>query len=164
MLKHNVLEISGDTLEVVHTIVVLQRFLNRLRMLRVILDSESIFGDAEIKVAYISVVSVSNWNAAHRELVNTSETYLNLSLRTLLKKVYGCFPRILGKGDYASRGWQPFLRNRYLINLLSDTSAPSAQFNSLIIDASSLIAPITPLLTQLTYEGSSTSLLVQKLS
>lgn len=51
MLKHNVLEISGDTLEVVHTIVVLQRFLNRLRMLRVILDSESIFGDAEIKVS-----------------------------------------------------------------------------------------------------------------
>jgi hypothetical protein len=49
ILKHSGLERSGDTLEVVHTIVVLQRIFNRLRML--ILDSESIFGDAEVKVS-----------------------------------------------------------------------------------------------------------------
>lgn len=49
ILKHSGLERSGDTLEVVHTIVVLQRLLDRLRML--ILDSESIFGDAEAKVS-----------------------------------------------------------------------------------------------------------------
>jgi hypothetical protein len=47
--KHSGLERNGDTLEVVHSIVVLQRILNWLRML--ILDSESIFGDAGVKVS-----------------------------------------------------------------------------------------------------------------
>jgi hypothetical protein len=49
ILNYSGLERSGGTLEVVHTVVVLQRFPNRFRTL--ILDSESIFGDAEVKVS-----------------------------------------------------------------------------------------------------------------
>jgi hypothetical protein len=49
ILKHSSLERSGVTLEVVHTGVVLQCLLNRLRTL--IFDSESIFSDAEVKVS-----------------------------------------------------------------------------------------------------------------
>jgi hypothetical protein len=46
------------------------------------------------------------------------------------------------------RGWQPFLRYRYLINLL-----PRQTHLHHLNRSSLLIAPIAPILTQLAYEG-----------
>ncbi|KAG0707596.1 Sec1-like protein [Suillus ampliporus] len=127
-----------------------------------ILEEEGILGDITISSYNLQfipiaddVISLENDNAFKELWVDGDETVIFDSALALnsLQKVYGRFPRILGKGDYASR----------LATLLtkslpeqpspsSDTSILSAPFDSLII-IDRTVDMITPLLTQLTYEG-----------
>lgn len=127
-----------------------------------ILEEEGILGDITISSYNLQfipiaddVISLENDNAFKELWVDGDETVIYNSALALnsLQKVYGHFPRILGKGDYASR----------LATLLtkslpdqpspsSDSSTPSAPFDSLII-IDRTVDMITPLLTQLTYEG-----------
>ncbi|KAG1774000.1 Sec1-like protein [Suillus placidus] len=127
-----------------------------------ILEEEGILGDITISSYNLQfipiaddVISLENDNAFKELWVDGDETVIYNSALALnsLQKVYGRFPRILGKGDYASR--LATLLTKSLPEQpspLSDPSIPSALFDSLII-IDRTIDMITPLLTQLTYEG-----------
>lgn len=75
-----------------------------------------------------------------------------------IQKKYGLFPRIIGKGDNARRLMELLLRMRSEAAAEESTAAsrlgmmPSATIDSLII-IDREVDMVTPLLTQLTYEG-----------
>ncbi|KAG2155689.1 Sec1-like protein [Suillus clintonianus] len=127
-----------------------------------ILEEEGILGDITISSYNLQfipiaddVISLENDNAFKELWVDGDETVIYNSALALnsLQKVYGRFPRMLGKGDYASR--LATLLTKSLPDQpspLSDSSIPSAPFDSLII-IDRTVDMITPLLTQLTYEG-----------
>jgi hypothetical protein len=127
-----------------------------------ILEEEGILGDITISSYNLQfipiaddVISLENDNAFKELWVDGDETVIYNSALALnsLQKVYGRFPRILGKGDYASR--LATLLTKSLPDQpspLSDPSIPPAPFDSLII-IDRTVDMITPLLTQLTYEG-----------
>ncbi|KAG2050639.1 Sec1-like protein [Suillus hirtellus] len=127
-----------------------------------ILEEEGVLGDITISSYNLQfipiaddVISLENDNAFKELWVDGDETVIYNSALALnsLQKVYGRFPRILGKGDYASR--LATLLTKSLPDQpspLSDSLIPSAPFDSLII-IDRTVDMITPLLTQLTYEG-----------
>jgi hypothetical protein len=84
-----------------------------------------------------------------------------------IQKLFGSFPRIIGKGDCASVSLSELMNldvriehtqrlaqllNRQPFPASEDPSVPSDRFDSLII-LDRKVDMITPLLTQLTYEG-----------
>ncbi|KAJ7922921.1 Sec1-like protein [Mycena leptocephala] len=93
------------------------------------------------------VISLENDNAFKEIWVDGDETVIYDSAQALLtlEKLYGLFPRIVGKGDHAA-------------HLPSDSSSPdtlltqSEKIDSLIV-LDRRVDMVTPLLTQLTYEG-----------
>jgi len=93
---------------------------------------------------------------AFKELwVDGDETAVYSSALALvtLQKLYGSFPRIVGKGNYAARLATLLTRSLPEQGTLEpDPSAASAPIDSLII-LDRHVDMITPLLTQLTYEG-----------
>ncbi|KAJ7805145.1 Sec1-like protein [Mycena olivaceomarginata] len=101
------------------------------------------------------VISLENDNAFKEIWVDGDETVIYDSAQALLtlEKLYGLFPRIVGKGDSAAR-----LATLLTRHLPSDFTTPdtlleqSEQIDSLIV-LDRRVDMITPLLTQLTYEG-----------
>ncbi|OAX42105.1 Sec1-like protein [Rhizopogon vinicolor AM-OR11-026] len=124
-----------------------------------ILEEEGILGDITISSYNLQfipiaddVISLENDNAFKEIWVDGDETVIYNSALALgtLQKMYGRFPRILGKGDHASR--LATLLTKPFVEQPSPASEPLAPFDSLII-LDRTIDMITPLLTQLTYEG-----------
>ncbi|KAJ7654150.1 Sec1-like protein [Mycena rosella] len=127
-----------------------------------ILEEEGVLGDVRISSYNLQfipiaddVVSLENDNAFKELWVDGDETVIYNSAQALLtlQKLYGLFPRIVGKGDHAAR-----LATLLTKHLPSDSSTPdtllaqSEKIDSLII-LDRRVDMITPLLTQLTYEG-----------
>ncbi|KAJ6623145.1 Sec1-like protein [Mycena sp. CBHHK59/15] len=127
-----------------------------------ILEEEGVLGDvrmASYNLQFIpiadDVVSLENENAFKEIWVDGDETMIYDSAQALLtlQKLYGLFPRIVGKGDHAAR-----LATLLTRHLPSDSPTPdtllaqSEKIDSLII-LDRRVDMITPLLTQLTYEG-----------
>ncbi|KAJ7103057.1 Sec1-like protein [Mycena belliarum] len=127
-----------------------------------ILEEEGVLGDVRISSYNLQfipiaddVVSLENDNAFKELWVDGDETVIYDSAQALhsLQKLYGSFPRIVGKGDHAAR-----LATLLTKHLPSDSSTPDAlqaeseKIDSLIV-LDRRVDMITPLLTQLTYEG-----------
>ncbi|KAF7302938.1 hypothetical protein MKEN_01256300 [Mycena kentingensis (nom. inval.)] len=128
-----------------------------------ILEEEGVLGDVRIAsygLQFIplaeDVVSLEHEMAFKEIWVDGDETIVYDSAQALLtlEKLYGLFPRIVGKGDKAAR--LATLLTRPLAT--TDSSTPdtlqseSDKIDSLII-IDRRVDMITPLLTQLTYEG-----------
>ncbi|KAI0640015.1 Sec1-like protein [Trametes polyzona] len=130
-----------------------------------VLEEEGVLGDVTISSYNLQfipvaedVISLENDNAFKELWVDGDETVIYDSMQALvtLQKLHGLFPRIVGKGDYAAR----------LANLLSKNTHPSSSgapsdnhLNTASETIDSLIVldrrvdMISPLLTQLIYEG-----------
>ncbi|KAJ4002193.1 Sec1-like protein [Lentinula boryana] len=129
-----------------------------------LLEEEGVLGDITISAYNLQFLPIAEdvisleYESAFKDIwVDGDESVLFDSAQALvtLQKLFGLFPRLLGKGDHAAR----------LIDLLRtylsqshDTSTPdtllepSSNFDSLIV-IDRRVDMITPLLTQLTYEG-----------
>ncbi|KAF7337688.1 Vacuolar protein sorting-associated protein 33A [Mycena sanguinolenta] len=127
-----------------------------------ILEEEGVLGDVRISSYNLQfipiaddVISLENENAFKEIWVDGDETVIYDSAQALLtlEKMYGLFPRIIGKGDHAAR-----LATLLTRHLPSDATAPdtlltqSEKIDSLVV-LDRRVDMITPLLTQLTYEG-----------
>ncbi|CAK5280414.1 unnamed protein product [Mycena citricolor] len=127
-----------------------------------ILEEEGVLGDVHIasyNLQFIpiadDVISLENEMAFKEIWVDGDETAIYDSAQALvtLEKLYGLFPRIVAKGDHAAR-----LSTLLGRPLPTDAAAPdllqtqSEKIDSLII-LDRRVDMITPLLTQLTYEG-----------
>ncbi|KAI0316484.1 Sec1-like protein [Amylostereum chailletii] len=128
-----------------------------------VLEDEGVLGDVTISSYNLQfipladdVISLENENAFKEIWVDGDETSVYNSAQALytVQKLFGLFPRIVGKGDAAGR----------LIDLLSrqttqstkgepnDSPSSTDTFDCLIV-IDRRVDMITPLLTQLTYEG-----------
>ncbi|KAJ4485667.1 Sec1-like protein [Lentinula aciculospora] len=129
-----------------------------------LLEEEGVLGDITISAYNLQFLPIADdvisleYESAFKDIwVDGDESVVYDSAQALitLQKLFGLFPRLLGKGDYAAR----------LINLLTtyltqshDSSTadtllePSSNFDSLVV-IDRRVDMITPLLTQLTYEG-----------
>ncbi|KAF9486502.1 Sec1-like protein [Pholiota conissans] len=110
-----------------------------------ILEEEGVLGDVTISSYNLQfipiaedVVSLEHENALRELWVDGDETVIFDSAQALLtlQKLYGSFPQIIGKANNAN----------------TDTLSGSSRIDSLII-LDRRVDMITPLLTQLTYEG-----------
>ncbi|KAI0304598.1 Sec1-like protein, partial [Russula brevipes] len=128
-----------------------------------VLEEEGVLGDITISSYSLQfipiaddVVSLENSEAFKEIWVDGDETAIYDSAQALhtLQKLFGLFPRIIGKGDHAGRLADLLARqatqranvDRESLLDVSDT------FDSLIV-IDRRVDMITPLLTQLTYEG-----------
>ncbi|KAH9849266.1 Sec1-like protein [Lenzites betulinus] len=130
-----------------------------------ILEEEGVLGDVTISSYNLQfipladdVISLENDNAFKEIWVDGDETVIYDAMQALvtLERLHGLFPRIVGKGDYAARLASLLSKNTHqgpsnspADNLLN---APSETMDSLII-LDRRVDMISPLLTQLTYEG-----------
>ncbi|KAI0828904.1 Sec1-like protein [Trametes gibbosa] len=130
-----------------------------------ILEEEGVLGDITISSYNLQfiplaedVISLENENAFKEIWVDGDETVIYDSMQALvtLERLHGLFPRVVGKGDYAARLANLLSKNTHqgpssspADNLLS---VPSETLDSLII-LDRRVDMISPLLTQLTYEG-----------
>ncbi|KAI0714937.1 Sec1-like protein [Earliella scabrosa] len=129
-----------------------------------ILEEEGVLGDVTVSSYNLQfiplaedVISLENDNAFKEIWVDGDETVVYDSMQALLtlEKLHGLFPRIVGKGDYAGRLAKLLTRNTpSAANTPSEErlNAPSETIDSLII-LDRRVDMISPLLTQLTYEG-----------
>ncbi|KAH9997774.1 Sec1-like protein [Russula compacta] len=128
-----------------------------------VLEEEGVLGDVTISSYNLQfipiaddVVSLENSEAFKEIWVDGDETSIYDSAQALhtLQKLFGLFPRVIGKGDHAGRLADLLTRqttqragvDRENLLDLSDT------FDSLIV-IDRRVDMITPLLTQLTFEG-----------
>ncbi|KAF9650341.1 Sec1-like protein [Thelephora ganbajun] len=126
-----------------------------------ILEEEGVLGEINISSYNLQfiplaedVVSLENDNAFKEIWVDGDETSIYDSAQALvtLQKLFGPFPRVLGKGNFALRLSQLLDKESALLPTSNDPSIAFDKFDSLII-LDRRIDMITPLLTQLTYEG-----------
>ncbi|KAI0778775.1 Sec1-like protein [Trametes elegans] len=130
-----------------------------------ILEEEGVLGDISISSYNLQfiplaedVISLENDNAFKEIWVDGDEGVIYDSMQALvtLQKLHGLFPRMIGKGDYAARLANLLSRNtqQAASNAPSDNHlhAPSETIDSLIL-LDRRVDMISPLLTQLTYEG-----------
>ncbi|PCH34073.1 Sec1-like protein [Wolfiporia cocos MD-104 SS10] len=129
-----------------------------------ILEEEGVLGDISISSYNLQfipladdVVSLEHDNAFKELYVDGDETVIYNSMQALvtLQKLHGLFPRVLAKGDYAAR--LANLLTRHLPQAGTDSapnhlSAHSEEMDALIIIDRG-VDMVSPLLTQLTYEG-----------
>ncbi|TCD62501.1 hypothetical protein EIP91_006797 [Steccherinum ochraceum] len=126
-----------------------------------ILEEEGVLGDVTISSYNLQfipladdVLSLEN-EAAFKELwVDGDETVLFNSMQALvsLQKLYGSFPRIVGKGDYAAKLAHLLTRHNHGQGGSAAGKVASEKLDSLII-LDRRVDMISPLLTQLTYAG-----------
>ncbi|EPT03435.1 hypothetical protein FOMPIDRAFT_1046976 [Fomitopsis schrenkii] len=126
-----------------------------------ILEEEGVLGDITISSYNLQfiplaedVISLENDKALKELWVDGDETVIYNSMQALhsLQRAYGQFPRIVGKGDYATRLANLLHRTPPASDGPTSSQASQAPIDSLIIiDRGADM--ITPLLTQLTYEG-----------
>ncbi|KAH9932009.1 Sec1-like protein [Epithele typhae] len=128
-----------------------------------ILEEEGVLGDITVSFYNLQfiplaedVISLENDNAFKEIWVNGDESVIYDSAQALLtlEKLHGLFPRIIGKGDHAARLANLLVKNTPSASAAGETNlgAPSETIDSLII-LDRRVDMISPLLTQLTYEG-----------
>ncbi|KAI0660674.1 Sec1-like protein [Cubamyces menziesii] len=129
-----------------------------------ILEEEGVLGDVTISSYNLQfiplaedVISLEHDSAFKEIWVDGDETVIYDSMQALitLQKLHGLFPRIVGKGDYAARLAHLLTRNTQSVaggDTDTHLNAPSETMDSLII-LDRRVDMISPLLTQLTYEG-----------
>ncbi|KAI0274951.1 Sec1-like protein [Gloeopeniophorella convolvens] len=128
-----------------------------------VLEEEGVLGDVTISSYNLQfipiaddVVSLENGDAFKEIWVDGDETSIYDSSQALhtLQKLFGLFPRIVGKGDHAGR-LADLLTRQTTQSVNSDRESlvdVSNMFDSLIV-IDRRVDMITPMLTQLTYEG-----------
>ncbi|KIY73514.1 Sec1-like protein [Cylindrobasidium torrendii FP15055 ss-10] len=133
-------------------------------LVKSVLEEEGVLGDVTLipyNLQFIpvdeDVVSLEH-DAAFKEIwADGDETVIFDSAQALLtfQKLYGLFPRVVGKGDKAAR--LATLLSNALHQARSDSPPDTLLDRSDKIDALIIldrqVDPITPLLTQLTYQG-----------
>ncbi|KAG6854160.1 hypothetical protein C0991_010071 [Blastosporella zonata] len=129
-----------------------------------ILEEEGVLGDITISSYNLQfipladdVVSLEYENAFKDLWVDGDETAIYDSAQALgmLQKLYGLFPRVVGKGDAAARLATLLTRESPKTSNSSSPDTlltPSEKIDSLIV-LDRRVDMITPFLTQLTYEG-----------
>ncbi|KAI6163733.1 Sec1-like protein [Pisolithus thermaeus] len=127
-----------------------------------ILEEEGVLGDVTISSYNLQFIPIAEdvisleYDGAFKELwVDGDETIIYNSALALdvLQKTYGQYPRIVGKGDYASKLATLLTKPLPIqpVPVVSPTPS-SAPIDTLII-LDRRVDMVTPLLTQLTYEG-----------
>ncbi|KAG6851377.1 hypothetical protein H0H93_005775 [Arthromyces matolae] len=129
-----------------------------------ILEEEGVLGDITISSYNLQfiplaedVVSLEYDNTFKDVWVDGDETaiYDSAQALTTLQKLYGLFPRVVGKGDAAARLATLLTREapKVFNSSLPDTLlSPSDKIDALIV-LDRRVDMVTPMLTQLTYEG-----------
>ncbi|KAF9567845.1 Sec1-like protein [Agrocybe pediades] len=128
-----------------------------------ILEEEGVLGDVTISAYNLQfipiandVISLEHENTLRELWVDGDETVVFNSAQALLtiQKLFGTFPQIIGKGDYAQRLATLLTRQTPKSNgtSSSESQSSSSRIDSLIV-LDRRVDMITPLLTQLTYEG-----------
>ncbi|THH33141.1 hypothetical protein EUX98_g1037 [Antrodiella citrinella] len=126
-----------------------------------ILEEEGVLGDVTISSYNLQfiplaedVLSLENDWAFKEIWVDGDETVIFNSMQALLslQKLYGLFPRIVGKGDYASKLANLLTRYNQGQGTTAAGKVSSEKLDSLVI-LDRRVDMITPLLTQLTYAG-----------
>ncbi|KAJ7150254.1 Sec1-like protein, partial [Mycena filopes] len=127
-----------------------------------ILEEEGVLGDVRISSYNLQfipiaddVISLENENAFKEIWVDGDETVIYDSAQALLtlEKLYGLFPRIVGKGDQAARLAALLTRHLPTDSTTPDTLLTQSEKIDSLIVLDRRVDMITPLLTQLTYEG-----------
>ncbi|KIK07306.1 hypothetical protein K443DRAFT_627291 [Laccaria amethystina LaAM-08-1] len=129
-----------------------------------ILEEEGVLGDITISSYNLQfipldddIISLEHENAFKEIWVDGDETVIFESSQALLtlQRLYGPFPQIVGKGDYANKLAKLLTRSTSKATNASASDAvlsSTTSIDSLII-LDRRVDIITPLLTQLTYEG-----------
>ncbi|KAL1669096.1 Sec1-like protein [Schizophyllum commune] len=129
-----------------------------------ILEEEGVLGDVNISSYDLQFIPIADdvisleRESAFKELwVDGDESiiYDSVQALTTIQKLFGRIPRIVGKGDYAARLATLLTRNlpKTATSSTPDTLlAPSDRIDGMIV-LDRRVDMITPLLTQLTYEG-----------
>ncbi|KAH9486328.1 Vacuolar protein sorting-associated protein 33A [Psilocybe cubensis] len=131
-----------------------------------ILEEEGVLGDVTISSYNLQfipiaedVISLEHENTLRELWVDGDETIIYDSAQALLnvQRIFGHFPQIIGKGDYAQARRLATLLSRQNPKASNGSSpeplsSSSSKIDSLII-LDRRVDMITPLLTQLTYEG-----------
>ncbi|KAH8102390.1 Sec1-like protein [Cristinia sonorae] len=126
-----------------------------------ILEEEGVLGDVTISSYNLQfiplaedVVSLENDDAFKEIWVDGDETVIFNSMQALasFQRLYGPFPRIVGKGTYAAKLANLLTRHNQGQGPSAPGKVASEKLDSLII-LDRQVDMITPLLTQLTYMG-----------
>ncbi|KAG0358173.1 hypothetical protein BG005_002644 [Podila minutissima] len=130
-----------------------------------VLEDEGVFGEITKGEYHLDLIPMEDdvlsleWDSTFKELYldqDTTSIYYAAKALMRLQGIYGLFPRILGKGDYSKALCDMMLRMRREMAVddldASQTLQLSQNIDSLIIIDRS-VDMVTPLCTQLTYEG-----------
>jgi len=130
-----------------------------------VLEDEGVFGEITKGEYHLDLLPLEDdllsleWDSTFKELyLDQDTTSLHYAAKSLmrLQSIYGWFPRILGKGDYSKALCDMLLRMRREMAVddldASQTTQMSQNIDSLIIIDRG-VDLVTPLCTQLTYEG-----------
>ncbi|KAG0371871.1 MAG: Sec1-like protein [Linnemannia gamsii] len=130
-----------------------------------VLEDEGVFGEITKGEYHLDLIPLEDdvlsleWDSTFKELYleqDTTSIYYAAKALMRLQGIYGLFPRILGKGDYSKALCDMMLRMRREMAVddldASQTMQLSQNIDSLIIIDRS-VDMVTPLCTQLTYEG-----------
>ncbi|KAF9358695.1 hypothetical protein BGX26_001131 [Mortierella sp. AD094] len=130
-----------------------------------VLEDEGVFGEITKGEYHLDLIPLEDdllsleWDSTFKELYldqDTTSIYYAAKALMRLQGIYGWFPRILGKGDYSKALCDMMLRMRREMAVddldASQTTQMSQTIDSLIIIDRS-VDMVTPLCTQLTYEG-----------
>ncbi|KAG8897028.1 hypothetical protein FRB99_008504, partial [Tulasnella sp. 403] len=142
----------------------------QIRLMKIVagtvLEEEGVFGELTISSYKLEFIPLEDdlvsleWETTFKEIFldgDESAVYYAAQALITMQQAYGLFPRIIGKGDAAKKLASLLLHLRAYPTYPSqindpNLSTPSNLFDSLVIvDRSSDM--ITPLMTQLTYEG-----------
>ncbi|KAJ3907217.1 Sec1-like protein [Lentinula edodes] len=129
-----------------------------------LLEEEGVLGDITISAYNLQFLPIADdvlsleYESAFRDIwVDGDESVVYDSAQALmtLQRLFGLFPRLLGKGDHAARLidlLMTYITQSHNASTPDTLSEPSSNFDSLIV-IDRRVDMITPLLTQLTYEG-----------
>ncbi|KAG8936355.1 hypothetical protein FRC02_002948 [Tulasnella sp. 418] len=162
IIANQIKGLASSTSPHTYTLVLVPR---RTTLCDRVLEEEGVFGEVTIssyKLEFIpledDLVSLEYENTFREIFMEGDETSIYYAAQALItiQQAYGVFPRILGKGDAAKKLASLLVHLRaYPPNSSSNNarlSTPSDVFDSLVIIDRS-VDLITPLLTQLTYQG-----------
>ncbi|KAG0239155.1 vacuolar protein sorting-associated protein 33A [Mortierella sp. GBAus27b] len=130
-----------------------------------VLEDEGVFGEITKGEYHLDLIPLEDdllsleWDSTFKELYldhDTTSIYYAAKALMRLQGIYGWFPRILGKGDHSKALCDMLLRMRREMAVddldASQTTQMSQNIDSLIIIDRG-VDMVTPLCTQLTYEG-----------
>ncbi|KAF9906448.1 hypothetical protein BX616_000721 [Lobosporangium transversale] len=130
-----------------------------------VLEDEGVFGEITKGEYHLDLIPLEDdllsleWDSTFRELYldkDTTSIYYAAKALMRLQGIYGWFPRILGKGEHSKALCDMMLRMRREMAVddleASQTTQMSQNIDSLII-LDRDVDLVTPLCTQLTYEG-----------